>query len=83
MNTQTVTGQTKQAALPISLGCSSDTPGLERALVNTPGIVNAYANPVTEMVFVKYDPALIQQEQIMIAINQAGFGLTTGCHDDR
>jgi copper chaperone CopZ len=82
MNTQTVTGQTEQAALPISLGCSSDTPGIERALVNTPGIVKVYANPVTEMVYVKYDPALIRREQIVTAINQAGFGLTTGCHDD-
>ncbi len=83
MNRQTVTGQTKQAALPISLGCSSDTPIIERALVNTPGIVKVYANPVTEIVYVKYDPVLIQPEQIMTAIKQAGFGLTTGCHDDR
>ncbi|NKQ34848.1 MAG: YHS domain-containing protein [Chloroflexi bacterium] len=42
-----------------------------------------YAHPVTDMVYVKYDPALIQQEQITTAINQAGFGLTTGFHDDR
>ena len=81
MNRQSVTGQTKQAALPISLGCSSDTPGLERALVNTPGIINAYANPVTEMVYVKYDPALIHREQIMVVIEQTGFGLAVECQD--
>ncbi|HIP71846.1 MAG TPA: heavy-metal-associated domain-containing protein, partial [Anaerolineae bacterium] len=83
MKTRTVTGQTKQAALPIKLGCSSDAPGIEYALARIPGIVKVYANPVTEMVYVEYDPALIRPEQIMTAIKQAGFGLATDCHNDR
>ena len=81
MNTRTVTNWTKRVALPISLGCSSDTPAIERALARNPGILKVYANPVTERVYVEYDPALIDQEAIIVAVKEAGFGLVTDCHD--
>ncbi len=68
MNGQISTGQTQRVTLPINMGCSSDAPGVERALAHNPGIVKVYANPVTEMVYVEYDPALIHQEQIKTAI---------------
>jgi copper chaperone CopZ len=82
MNRQTSTSQTQRATVPISIGCSSNAPGIERALVNNPGILKVYANPVTEMVYIEYDPVLVDQEQIITVVNRAGFGLATGGHDD-
>jgi len=75
MNRQTLISQTQRATLPISIGCSSDAPSIERALKNKLGILKVYANPVTEMLYVEYDPTLIDQDKIIAVIKRAGFGL--------
>ena len=81
MNRKRLANQTKRATLPISIGCSSDAPGIERALINNRGILKVYANPVTEMLYVEYDPTLIDQENIMTLIKRAGFGLVNEKRD--
>jgi copper chaperone CopZ len=81
MNRQTSASQTKQTTLPICIGCSSDALGIERTLKNNPGILKVYANPVTEMLYVEFDPALIDQDKIITVIKRGGFGLVTKKRD--
>ena len=47
---------------------------LERVLVRTPGVVDAYVNPATEMAYITYDPDRCNPEQLGAAIKRAGFG---------
>lgn len=57
-----------------NLRCSSDTQVVERVLRRQPGVVEVYANPVTERVHVLYDAALTQPEQLRAVLRQSGFG---------
>ncbi len=47
---------------------------VERVLARTPGVVEVYVNPATEMAYIRYDPALCDPEQLTAVIKRAGFG---------
>ena len=46
---------------------------IERALARTLGVVYVYVNPATEMAYVEYDPALVDPDRLMKAVEHAGF----------
>lgn len=46
---------------------------LERSLQHVAGVGQVYVNPVTEMAYVEYDPALCDAPDLVRAIEQAGF----------
>ena len=66
----------ERITLPIyNLGCGGGgTLSIERALTKVPGVTYAYANPLTEMVYVEFDPALAHPEQLTALIDQLGYG---------
>jgi len=48
----------------------------ERALTKVPGVQRSYVNPLTEMAYVEYDPAVTQPSQLVAAVE--GVGLRAG-----
>ncbi|HET7271996.1 MAG TPA: heavy metal-associated domain-containing protein [Rubrobacter sp.] len=44
----------------------------ERSLAKVPGVKRAYVNPLTEMAYVEYDPAITDQVGLIAAIESAG-----------
>lgn len=65
-----------RVTLPIyNLGCGGgSTVTIERALAESPGVLEAYVNPLTEMVYVVYDPVLVDTGQFARVIDQLGYG---------
>lgn len=49
---------------------------VERALARVPGVERTYVNPLTEMAYVEYDPAVAQPAQLVAAVK--GVGLRAG-----
>lgn len=79
MNVQLQTGittKTKHITLPIyNLSCGGGgVLVIERILSRTPGVIEVYANPATEMAYIEYDPTMSTSEQLAAVIVQAGFG---------
>ena len=66
----------ERSTLPIyNLGCGGGGAlAIERALAKVPGVAQAYVNPLTEMAYVVYDPALTQIDQLARVIDQLGYG---------
>jgi len=66
----------ERVTLPIyNLGCGGGgSLTIERALTKAPGVTQAYVNPVTEMAYVVYNPALAQPDDLAAAIARTGFG---------
>jgi copper chaperone CopZ len=46
---------------------------IERVLAHTPGVLFAYVNPATEMAYVLYDPEQVNLDDLVNAIERAGF----------
>lgn len=46
---------------------------VERALAKTPGVVQVYVNPFTEMADVEYDPRLSCPDRLLAAVERVGF----------
>ena len=44
----------------------------ERSLARVPGVKRAYVNPLTEMAYVEYDPAITDQAALIAALESAG-----------
>jgi copper chaperone CopZ len=44
----------------------------ERALAKVPGVQRTYVNPLTEMAYVEYDPAVAQLTQLVAAVESVG-----------
>jgi cation transport ATPase len=67
---------TQRITLPIyNLGCGGGgSLMIERALTKTPGVMQAYVNPATEMAYVVYDPTLAKEEQFAAVIERIGYG---------
>jgi hypothetical protein len=57
----------KRLTIPIAgLRCAgSECYTLERALRREPGVVDVYVNPVTEIAYIDYDPAMTGQASLM------------------
>ena len=49
------------------------TLAVEQSIVQTPGVVWALVNPLTEMAYVEYDPSRVRPEQLAAAVRQVGF----------
>ena len=66
----------ERITLPIyNLGCGGGGAlTIERALTRAPGVLQAYVNPLTEMAYVVYDPALASVEHLRGVIDQMGYG---------
>jgi cation transport ATPase len=70
--------KTKRVTLPIH-GLAYGGGGAltaERALARVPGVQRAYVNPLTEMAYVEYDPAITQPAQLTAVVE--GVGLRVG-----
>lgn len=67
---------TARVTLPLyNLGRgSSDTLAIERAIAGTAGVAQVYINPLTEMVYVVYDPALLDPEHLRAGLDRLGYG---------
>src|SRR5215212_12159459 len=67
---------TVRVTLPLyNLGCGgSEALAIERAIAALPGVTQAYLNPLTEMAYVVYDPALVDPEQLDSELGRLGYG---------
>ena len=64
---------TQTVTIPI-FGLSCGAPlVLEHVLSRTPGVTRVYVNTVTEMAYVECDPAVTSPEQLVAAVQHAGF----------
>lgn len=75
----TIPGQmqeTKMMAIPLyNLGCGGGRARLaETVVARTPGVLAVYANPATEALYVKYDPARISRAHLVEEIERLGLG---------
>jgi Cu+-exporting ATPase len=71
----TTAGATRPVILPLSnLSCSSDAHTIERVLRREPGVVEVYANPATEKVYIKYEVALTNPDRLRAVLQEAGYG---------
>ncbi|MBF6596306.1 MAG: heavy-metal-associated domain-containing protein [Thermaceae bacterium] len=74
-----VISRTVRVTLPIyGLGCGGGGAlAVERALSKSPGVKRAYVNPLTEMAYIEYDPALTGPERLADVIVGVGFGASS------
>jgi cation transport ATPase len=68
--------QRERITLPIyNLGCGGGGAlAVERALTQVSGVAQAYVNPLTEMVYVVYDPTLANAAHLRGVIDRMGYG---------
>ena len=66
---------TTRTALPLArLSCAStERFTVERILRDTPGVLDVYVNPVTEMAYVEYDPTDTEPDALFRVLGRAGF----------
>lgn len=66
--------KTQRITLPIyDLSCGGGALIVERTLAKVPGVARVYVNPATEMAYVQYDPTVVEAQQLIHAVRQAGF----------
>ncbi|MCB0183501.1 MAG: heavy-metal-associated domain-containing protein [Caldilineaceae bacterium] len=79
-----IASETRPVVLPLyNLSCSGDAQTIERSIKAEPGVVEVYANPVSEKVYIKYEVALTNPDRLRAVLQQAGFwrkksGVTCG-----
>lgn len=65
---------TSRTALPLSSQiCGGEHLTVERSLSEVEGVVAAMVNPVSEMAYVEYDPALTDPDALFAVLKRAGF----------
>jgi hypothetical protein len=66
---------TLRTALPLSrLGCAgAERLTIERLLHDEPGVLQVVVNPVTEMAYVEYEPAVTAPDVLFAVLQRAGF----------
>ena len=76
--TEPGSAKTRRITLPLyGLACGGGGAlTAERALAKVPGVDRTYVNPLTEMAYVEYDPAITQPAQLIAALE--GVGLRAG-----
>ena len=83
MDVQTMTRQGNPAGEHITrltmaiygLGCGGGgSLAVERALRNVPGVAQVYVNPATEMAYVQCRADVTHADQLVRAVEDAGFG---------
>lgn len=77
MDAQLESKKTKHVTLPIyNLSCGGGgSLTVERILMHTPGVIEVYVNPATEMAYITYDPCQSTPDLLTAVIERAGFGL--------
>jgi hypothetical protein len=50
---------------------------IERAIARLPGVSEVYINPLTEMAYVVYDPALMDSERLRTDLDRLGYGISS------
>lgn len=80
MNPQETSKQAQRLLLPLyNLSCSSgDALTIERILSRQPGVTEVYANPVTEIAYIDYDPTVTNEAHLKLVIQRAGFSPREG-----
>lgn len=63
----------RTALLLSSQACGGEYLTVERILSDVPGVVTALVNPVSEMAYVEYDPALANPDVLFAVLKRAGF----------
>jgi len=68
---------TARVTLPLyNLGCGGgEAIAIERAIAKLPGVTEIYINPLTEMAYVVYDPALMDSEHLRAYLDRLGYGV--------
>ena len=68
--------KTEHVTLPIyNLSCGGGgSLTVERILMHTPGVIEVYVNPATEMAYITYDPGQSTPDLFIAVIERAGFG---------
>jgi Cu+-exporting ATPase len=46
---------------------------VERSLARTPGVARVYVNPLTEIAYVEFDPAITDPTHLARAVHRVGF----------
>lgn len=70
---------TSRTALPLSTYvCGGEHLTVERILSEVDGVVTALVNPVSEMAYVEYDPALTDPDVLVAVLERAGFAPRDG-----
>lgn len=46
---------------------------VERTLAKIPGVVQVYVNPATETAYIEYDPAVVDVDGLIAAVESVGF----------
>ena len=65
---------TSRTALPLSSKiCGGEHLTVERILSEVEGVVAAMVNPVSEMAYVEYDPALTDPDALFAVLKRSGF----------
>ena len=75
--TSTATNATSTSPVTLSLynlRCSADTQLVEHLLKEEPGVVNVYANPATEKVYIEYEITSTNSDRLRELLQEAGFG---------
>ncbi len=68
-----------RTAFPLSGPVSGgEIQSLERILLRVEGVVVPLVDPATEMVYVEYDPALVDPASLSAVIERAGFAPVDG-----
>jgi P-type Cu+ transporter len=68
-----------QLELPVEgMTCASCVNRVERHLSRTPGVLEANVNLATERARVRFDPAQVGREQLVHAVEAAGYGVRRG-----
>ena len=73
------TGNVKMMAIPLyNLGCGGGRASLvERALVKERGVLEAYANPAAEAIYIQYDPVQTNRVNLVKVLEHLGVGRPT------
>jgi cation transport ATPase len=67
---------TARVTLPLDNlgGGGGEALAIERAIATLPGVTQVYINPLTEMAYVAYDPALVGRQHLRAALDRLGYG---------
>ncbi|MCY1704050.1 heavy metal translocating P-type ATPase [Deinococcus sp. SL84] len=72
----------KELRLPVEgMTCAACVGRVERALQKVPGVEEAQVNLATEAASVHYDPAAVAPEQLVQAVQKAGYSVETAAAD--
>lgn len=67
--------KSQRITLPIQGLSSNDESAslVEQTLIQGVGVKHVYVNPVMEMAYIEYDPAITSLDQLVTAVKRAGF----------